>query len=146
MLFLLSMKILIELGFHSTTKWMWTIWAHLCIWTKVATFLLSWPCLSLSQLSILIHIWINYLHLGIVYLLGMVGIALLSACNCTSTDDKWSRSIKLIIIQIQPSTQHSSLIQVTLHVSILIGHLQVFLVTHYSFIGLQHEIHIFLFT
>lgn len=61
---------------------------------KLAPFPLSWSCLLLSQMYILVHSWINYLHLGTVFLLGMIGIALLSASNCTSTDDRWCRMSK----------------------------------------------------
>jgi hypothetical protein len=50
------------------------------------------------------------------------------------------------MIKIQLPRQQSLLIYVTLHVSNLMDHLQVFLVAHYLLIGLQREIHIPLFT
>jgi hypothetical protein len=48
------------------------------------------------------------------------------------------------MIYIQPSTQQTLLI--TLHVSALMGHLQVFPCTHYQLIELQRELHTFLLT
>jgi hypothetical protein len=48
------------------------------------------------------------------------------------------------MIYVQPSTQQTLLI--TLHVSALMGHLQVFPFIHYQLIELQREVHTFSLT
>jgi hypothetical protein len=57
---------------------------------------------------------------------------------------KYSGKLQLIMIAIQPSMQQTLLI--TLHISALMGHLQVFPFIHYQLTELQRELHTFSLT